>query len=78
MSFEVELQKIFKEDNPDEIWLMSPWIKGVENKKNSVFIDERGPAIETFLQDEKREFLFLILHLVKQSQENLRRTKRVM
>lgn len=57
---------------------MSPWIKGVENKKNSVFIDERGPAIETFLQDEKREFLFLILHLVKQSQENLRRTKRVM
>ena len=54
VSFEVELQKIFKEDNPDEIWLMSPWIKGLENKKNSVFIDERGPAIETFLQDEKK------------------------
>lgn len=54
VSFEVELQKIFKEDNPDEIWLMSPWIKGLENKKSSVFIDERGPAIETFLQDEKK------------------------
>lgn len=54
VSFEVELQKIFKEDNPDEIWLMSPWIKGLENKKNSVFIDERGPAIENFLQDEKK------------------------
>lgn len=33
---------------------MSPWIKGLENKKSSVFIDERGPAIETFLQDEKK------------------------
>ena len=36
LSFEVELQKIFKEDNPDEIWLISPWIR------KGAFIHDRG------------------------------------
>jgi len=54
LSFEVELQKIFKEDNPDEIWLISPWIKKDKNGY-SVFVDQRGPAIESFLQDEKKK-----------------------
>ncbi|MBR4197902.1 MAG: hypothetical protein IKQ94_03920 [Bacteroidales bacterium] len=52
VSFEVELQKIFKEDNPDEIWLMSPWIR------KSAFLNDRGPLIESFLADEnKRIFI---------------------
>lgn len=52
VSFEVELQKIFKEDNPDEIWLMSPWIR------KSAFMNDRGPLIENFLADEnKRIFI---------------------
>lgn len=59
LSFEIELQKIFKEDDPDEIWLISPWIKGFEkNNGHSVFLEQRGPAIEAFLQDEnKRVFV---------------------
>lgn len=64
LSFEVELQKIFNEDNPDEIWIISPWIRGTKNKKNperskrSVFVEERGPLIEKFLEDEnKRVFI---------------------
>lgn len=59
LSFEVELQTIFTEDDPDEIWLISPWIKGINEKhKHSVFIEERGPAIERFLNDEsKRVFV---------------------
>ena len=52
LSFEVELQKIFKEDNPDEVWLISPWIR------KSAFIHDRGPMIESFLSDEnKRVFI---------------------
>lgn len=52
LSFEVELQKIFKEDNPDEIWLISPWIR------KGAFIHDRGPMIENFLSDEnKRIFI---------------------
>lgn len=52
LSFEVELQKIFKEDNPDEIWLISPWIR------KGAFIHDRGPIIENFLSDEnKRVFI---------------------
>lgn len=52
LSFEVELQKIFKEDNPDEIWLISPWIR------KGAFIHDRGPMIEHFLSDEnKRVFI---------------------
>ena len=59
LSFELELQKIFNEDDPDEIWLISPWIKGIEkNNGHSVFVEQRGPAIEAFLQDEnKRVFV---------------------
>lgn len=52
LSFEVELQRIFKEDNPDEIWLISPWIR------KGAFIHDRGPMIENFLSDEtKRVFI---------------------
>ncbi len=52
LSFEVELQKIFKEDNPDEIWLISPWIR------KGAFIHDRGPMIENFLSDDnKRIFI---------------------
>lgn len=52
LSFEVELQKIFKEDDPDEIWLISPWIR------KGAFMNDRGPLIENFLKDEnKRVFI---------------------
>lgn len=52
LSFEIELQKIFNEDDPDEIWLISPWIR------KSAFIHDRGPLIENFLKDDsKRVFI---------------------
>lgn len=52
LSFEVELQKIFTEDNPDEVWLISPWIR------KGAFLHDRGPMIEDFLRDEnKRVFM---------------------
>lgn len=52
LSFELELQKIFNEDDPDEIWLISPWIR------KGAFIHDRGPLIENFLKDEtKRVFI---------------------
>ena len=52
LSFEIELQKIFNEDEPDEIWLISPWIR------KSAFIHDRGPLIENFLKDDsKRVFI---------------------
>lgn len=52
LSFEVELQKIFTEDDPDEIWLISPWIR------KGAFLHDRGPMIENFLSDEtKRVFI---------------------
>lgn len=52
LSFEVELQKIFTEDNPDEVWLISPWIR------KGAFLHDRGPMIEDFLRDEnKRVFI---------------------
>ena len=52
LSFEVELQKIFTEDDPDEIWLVSPWIR------KGAFLHDRGPIIENFLRDEnKRVFI---------------------
>lgn len=52
LSFELELQKIFNEDNPDEIWLISPWIR------KGAFMHDRGPLIENFLKDEnKRVFI---------------------
>ena len=52
LSFEVELQKIFTEDDPDEVWLISPWIR------KGAFLHNRGPMIEDFLRDEnKRVFI---------------------
>lgn len=52
LSFELELQKIFNEDDPDEIWLISPWIR------KGAFMHDRGPLIENFLSDEnKRVFI---------------------
>lgn len=52
LSFEVELQKIFTEDDPDEIWLVSPWIR------KGAFLHDRDPMIENFLRDEnKRVFI---------------------
>ena len=52
ISFELELQKIFTEDDPDEIWLVSPWIR------KGAFLHDRGPMIENFLRDEnKRVFI---------------------
>ena len=52
LSFEVELQKIFTGDDPDEIWLISPWIR------KGAFLHDRGPMIENFLRDEnKRVFI---------------------
>lgn len=52
LSFELELQKIFNEDDPDEIWLISPWIR------KGAFVHDRGPLIENFLKDEnKRVFI---------------------
>lgn len=52
LSFEIELQKIFMEDEPDEIWLISPWIR------KGAFMHDRGPMIENFLKDEnKRVFI---------------------
>lgn len=52
LSFEVELQNIFTEDNPDEVWLISPWIR------KGAFLHDRGPMIEDFLRDEnKRVFI---------------------
>ena len=52
LSFEVELQRIFTEDNPDEVLLISPWIR------KGAFLHDRGPMIEDFLRDEnKRVFI---------------------
>lgn len=52
LSFEIELQNIFNEDDPDEIWLISPWIR------KSAFMHNRGPLIENFLKDDsKRVFI---------------------
>lgn len=52
LSFEVELQTIFTDDDPDEIWLISPWIR------KGAFIHDRGPMIENFLNNEnKRVFI---------------------
>ena len=63
VSFEVELQKIFKEDNPDEIWLMSPWIR------KSAFMNDRGPLIENFLADENKR-IFIAYSEPAQSQND--------
>ena len=52
LSFELELHKIFNEDDPDEVWLISPWIR------KGAFMHDRGLLIENFLKDEnKRVFI---------------------
>ena len=52
ISFEIELQNMFKNDDPDEIWLISPWIR------KSAFMQDRGPMIEKFLKnDSKKVFI---------------------
>lgn len=51
IAFEAEIHNIFKVDNPDEIWLLSPWIK------NHAFISSRGPLIEKFLQEGGKIFI---------------------
>jgi len=51
IAFEAEIQNIFKVDEPDEIWLLSPWIK------NHAFISSRGPLIEKFLQNGGKIFI---------------------
>lgn len=52
LSFELELHKIFNEDDPDEVWLISPWIR------KGAFMHDRGPLIVNFLKDEnKRVFI---------------------
>ncbi len=47
-SFELEIQNMFTNDDADEIWLISPWIR------SEAFIDERGPMIEKLLQNTKK------------------------
>lgn len=49
LSFELELHKMFVEDDADEIWLISPWIR------QTAFVRDRGPMIESFLQDENKK-----------------------
>ncbi|MGC3977760.1 MAG: hypothetical protein QM751_05700 [Paludibacteraceae bacterium] len=51
IAFEAEIHNIFKVDEPDEIWLLSPWIK------NHAFISSRGPLIERFLQTGGKIFI---------------------
>lgn len=56
LAFETKLQRIFEKDDPDEIWLISPWIKG---HQNSVFIKKRGPMIEPFLAQNESKRIFI-------------------
>lgn len=56
LAFETKLQKIFTKDDPDEIWLISPWIWG---HQNSVFFRKRGPMIQTFLQQNESKRIFV-------------------
>ena len=49
-SFEIELENIFKNDNPDEVWLVSPWV-GWE------FINRRVPQFLPLLKSGKRIFI---------------------
>lgn len=50
MTFEAELKTIFTEDNPDEIWLISPWI-------GYFFVKCRLPMIKTALENGKKVFI---------------------
>lgn len=50
MTFEAELKTIFTEDNPDEIWLISPWI-------GYFFVKCRLPMIKVALEKGKKVFI---------------------
>lgn len=50
MSFEAELKTIFTEDNPDEIWLISPWI-------GYFFVKYRLPMIKAALESGRKIFI---------------------
>ena len=49
-SFELELENIFTKDNPDEVWLVSPWVK-------RAFIQKRVPQFIPLLDAGKRIFI---------------------
>lgn len=49
-SFELELENIFKIDKPDEVWMISPWIK-------YAFVKKRISQFEPLLKTGKRIFI---------------------
>lgn len=49
-SFELELENIFTKDKPDEVWLVSPWVK-------RVFVQKRVPQFIPLLNAGKRIFI---------------------
>jgi hypothetical protein len=49
-SFEIELENIFKNDKPDEVWLISPWISWT-------FVNKRVLQFEPLLKAGKRIFI---------------------
>lgn len=65
LSFELELQKIFNEDDPDEIWLISPWIR------KGAFMHDRGHLLKISSRTRTREFSLLILNRHLITMENL-------
>ena len=50
VSFEYELDKIFKQDNPDEVWLISPFVSWS-------FVKVRSKQFEPLLKANKRIFI---------------------
>ena len=50
VSFEYELEKIFKQDNPDEVWLISPFVSWS-------FVKVRTKQFEPLLKANKRIFI---------------------
>jgi len=51
IAFEAEIHSIFQNDNPDEIWLSSPWIK------DYTFMNNRLPLIENYLNKGGKVFV---------------------
>ena len=49
-SFEFELEKIFKQDNPDEVWVISPFVSWS-------FVNVRAKQFEPLLKANKRIFI---------------------
>ena len=50
ISFELELEKIFKQDNPDEVWVISPFVSWS-------FVKVRAKQFEPLLKANKRIFI---------------------